>query len=272
MLRRLWNWLRPRARLTRFREIGSCFGWRKAIDYSFSRCFGLLPRPMHGSHPPHVMFPLWIRDSSSDFVVFNQIFRDVEYSCLDAMTNVGLVLDCGANVGYSSAYFLSRFPNCQVIAIEPDPGNFAMLQRNLLPYGSRVGMVRGGVWSHAARLAISKEAYRYGSECTRQVRECGSDEPADIDGIDIATLLERSGHDKISILKVDIEGAEAVVFSNNYQSWIEKVDSIVIELHDDSCFGKASEIFHSAIKDCNFQISRSGELTVCTSPRSTGTR
>ena len=66
---------------------------------------------------------------------------------------------------------------------------------------------------------------------------------------------------------MDIEGSEAVVFSDNYQSWIEKVSAIVIELHDDSSFGKASDIFYSAIKGRNFHVARSGELTVCTRQR-----
>ena len=267
MIRQLRHWLRPRARLVRFRELVSRFGWRAAIIYFIQRWLGIVRSSLRGLHPPQAIYPLWVRDSSSDFAMFTQIFHDLEYGCLDGMTDVGLILDCGANVGYSSAYFLSHFPSCQVIAIEPDPNNFAMLQRNLYPYGNRVRMVHGGVWSRPAKLVISDIKYRDGGECTRQVRECRSDEQPDVEGIDITTLLEKSGHDQISILKVDIEGAEAVIFSDNYHSWIEKVDAIVIELHDDSFFGDASGIFYAAIKDCNFQMSRSGELIVCTGAR-----
>ena len=36
---------------------------------------------------------------------------------------------------------------------------------------------------------------------------------------------------KIDILKIDIEGAEREVFSDT-SSWIEKVDSIIVELHE----------------------------------------
>jgi hypothetical protein len=62
---------------------------------------------------------------------------------------------------------------------------------------------------------------------------------------------------------VDIEGAEAVVFSRNIEHWLKHVDNIVIELHDDSMFGPASELVVNAIStQGNFAISRSGELTV----------
>ncbi|CAN5382113.1 hypothetical protein BH10PLA2_BH10PLA2_26230 [soil metagenome] len=62
---------------------------------------------------------------------------------------------------------------------------------------------------------------------------------------------------------MDIEGAEAQVFSENYESWIDYVDNIVIELHDDTAFGNASSIFTKAIAGRSFTVSRCGELTVC---------
>src|SRR4051812_39387542 len=82
----------------------------------------------------HVRHPLRCRKGSSDRDVFRQIFVEREYACLDDLSDVDLVLDCGANVGYSSAYFLDRFPTCHVIAVEPDPENYALLEENLAPY------------------------------------------------------------------------------------------------------------------------------------------
>ena len=74
--------------------------------------------------------------------------------------------------------------------------------------------------------------------------------------------LQAVGQERISILKVDVEGAEAVIFSENYKSWREKVDAIAIELHDDLVFGNATQIFFNAIEGRDL-LSRSGELTVC---------
>ena len=60
-----------------------------------------------------------------------------------------------------------------------------------------------------------------------------------------------------------MEGAEAVIFSENYRSWLDKVDAIAIELHDDTVFGKGTEAFFTAIEGLGFDVSHSGELTVC---------
>jgi hypothetical protein len=46
-------------------------------------------------------------------------------------------------------------------------------------------------------------------------------------------------------------------------AWLNQVDKIAIELHDDTVFGNATEIFCNAIRGQNFEISRSGELTIC---------
>jgi FkbM family methyltransferase len=184
----------------------------------------------------------------------------MEYAPLNELTNIELIMDLGANVGYASAYFLTHFPRAQLIAVEPDPANFAMLKRNMVPYGDRVRILHAGVWSHPTRLTIRDIPYRDGREWARQVEEC---KKGDIDAVDIPTLLRHSGHDRISLLKIDIEGAEAVLFADRYQSWIDKVSTIAIELHDDSFFGDCSHIFFSAINDLDFQVSRSGDLTIC---------
>lgn len=203
--------------------------------------------------------PVFARSHASDGKVFYQIFARLEYSCLDDATNVSLVIDCGANVGYSSAYFLSRFPNAKLIAVEPDPDNFKMVQRNLKPFGSRVRMIQSGIWSHSCGLVISEEKYGDGREWAIQVRETKPGETPQMMAVDIGTLLRESGKSRISILKIDIERAEAVVFASNFESWIDKVDNLVIELHDEEC----QRIFFKAIEGQGFEISHSGELTVC---------
>lgn len=216
--------------------------------------------------PKFIDYGVTVRPRTSDAQVFGQIFLDREYACLDRQPQVDLILDCGANVGYSSAYFLSRFPNSRVVAIEPDPGNFEALKRNLAPYGSRARLVRAGIWSHPAPLVVSEETYRDGREWARQVRPARPGEPVDLRGIDIGTLLAETDAERLSILKMDIEGAEAVVFADGAPAWLDRVDTIAIELHDDTAFGDASRVFREAIRGKGFEVSHSGELTICRRP------
>ena len=139
--------------------------------------------------------------------VVNQIFVVNEYACVRNIPSPGLILDLGANVGYSSAYFLSCFPRATVVAVEPDPGNFELCRKNLAPYGDRAKVVLGAVWSKRCRLKLSRETFGDGREWATQVRESeGSDDEATVDGWDIPSLLHQVGGGHIDLLKVDIEG------------------------------------------------------------------
>jgi FkbM family methyltransferase len=241
-------------------------GTRSALRYDLQRA-----RHALGIAPPVVeltarrsRYRLSARPSSTDFLVFGQTFIGEPYACLDDLTDVDFIIDCGANVGFASAFLLSRFPDASLVAIEPDADTFRILERNLAPYGPRVRAEQAGVWSHATDLRIEERPYRGGGAWTRQVRPCVPGEVPTLHAVDIPTVLAQSGRDRISILKIDIEGAEHTVFSApNVASWLPLVDCLVIELHDDTHFGPCTEVFQRAIADQPFDVSQVGELTVC---------
>ena len=184
---------------------------------------------------------------SSDLDVFSQIFVHREYRCLDDLTGVHVVIDCGANVGYSSAYFLSRFPACTVIAVEPDSGNFAAMERNLAPYGNRVRAIHSGVWAERIGLVMNEAVFRDGREWTRQVRPARPGETATMEAIDIQSLVDSCGGEPISILKIDIEGAEYEVFSSpGWRRWIDSVETLVIEVHGEDAYRATMAAFAEA--------------------------
>jgi len=241
-------------------------GVSSALRYDFHRArraLGIAPRVVTLT-ARRSRYALSARPDSTDFLVFGQTFVSEPYACLDALPEVEFIVDCGANVGFASAFLLSQFPRASLYAIEPDPGNFELLERNLAPYGSRVRTELAGVWSHNARLKIEERPYRGGGAWARQVRECAAGEASDIEAIDIPTVMARNSRERISILKMDIEGSECVVFSApNVGSWLPSVDCLAVELHDDTHFGPCADVFHRAIAGQGFSVTQSHELTVC---------
>jgi FkbM family methyltransferase len=228
--------------------VGGAF---KVLLYSRARH---VPWGLFSLRIPGVQHPIYCRTGTSDAWVLKQVFLEREYAPLDRERNVRVVFDCGANVGYSSLYFLNQFPSCRVIAVEPDPDNLELLRMNLKPYGSRVEIVTAGVWSTATRLVI----VRRGEAWATQVRAATPGEMGDLPAVDIASLMHRAGVDRVDVLKVDIEGSEAEVFSANVDTWLPRIGSLAIELHGQRC----TEIVEKALSSYHFKRVSSGELSI----------
>lgn len=229
--------------------------WQTAA-YTITRAALPITRPQtFRAWSKHARHPVICRNGTSDKDVFGQIFVDREYRCLDHIESAELIVDCGANCGHSAAYFLSRFPNAHLIAIEPDPGNFAVMLRNLEPYRGRYTAIRAGVWSHQTGLVLESVGGD-GREWARSVRPAREGEVADIEAVEIGGLI---GERSISILKVDIEGSESEVF-RTCPEWLDRVDHMVIETHG----GESEEAVRRAMDGRGFDVSRCDELLVFT--------
>jgi len=180
--------------------------------------------------PPGVIHPVIVRPGTTDAIVFDNNLVRRAYACVRPRTPPRFIVDAGANVGYASAYFLSRFPDARVVALEPEPGNAAAARRNLAPYGERVVLLECGLWPRVARLRV-RPTERADSV---QVEEAADGEPWDCDAVDLPTLLARFQRRRIDLLKCDIEGAEERLFAVDADAWLERTECIVAEIHSDS--------------------------------------
>ena len=249
---------KKRGFLDRLRPLIEDFGWRATFLYLLDK-FGPLRVKRIPLHSKHAQFPLEARSRTSDLVLFQDIFSKCGFSCIDDLRNPGLIIDCGANVGYTAAYFLSRHPTAFVIAIEPDAGNFAMLQSNLAPYAGRFRLINSAVWSKKTGLKMSELPFGDQKEWRFTVQETLPGAPAQMQALTINEILASSKFDRISLLKIDIEGAEKEIFAGDLEPWLSKTDVLTVELHSDEC----SRIFETAVVSQHFTIYHSEELTVC---------
>jgi len=251
-----------RRRLVVLTQAVGNLGLPQAVEYLFLKRRGVKASGDNASytlHSKHARHALVCRGGTSDRYVFHQIFVQREYRCLDDVKKAGLIIDCGANCGYSAAYLLSRYPDSFLMAVEPDSSNFQALEENLKPYAGRYRVVQSGVWSHVTGLVVeSNSNFGDGMEWARAVREPRDGEKPDLMATGIEQLIVESGHERVSILKVDIEGSERVVFGQGSLGWIDKIDHMVIELHGKEC----SDIVHAAMAGRGFSVSECEELTV----------
>lgn len=200
--------------VTRFRnKIKRLPVWRRRLGTAQALQWGLLrlavilglPEPAAWRLRPRLAsYPLFARlRESSDMHVFDQIFLFEEYSCLKELKEPLLVVDLGANVGFSAAYFLIAFPKARIVAVEPDKANVALCRANLARYGDRALVVHGAAWSRCTKLKLIKGELGDDREWSFQVEEVieGSAAEAEVEAWDVASLIGMTEIDRVDILK-----------------------------------------------------------------------
>ena len=182
-----------------------------------------------------------IRSEGSDRWTFQEIFVERVYDeVVDTVGDCNTILDLGANIGLASLFFSACFPKSELLCVEANKSTFTLLEKNLRP------LVEEGraVTRHAA--AWSSDGFVEGVDDpvpTRfsrfQVRAALEPEtsldnvPAQIPAVSIGTLLDHRKWDTVDLVKIDIEGAEVQLFAND-TSWLDRVNCIAVEFHDDT--------------------------------------
>lgn len=250
----------------KLRDYCDVLGIRAGLRWFLKRAFVRL-FPGKGGHvtsirPPVLNHPVRVRMfPHSDEYVFDQVFIQREHAPLVEMEEPRFILDLGANVGYTSALFASRYPDARILAVEPDPGNFRMCVENLRPYGDRVKILLGAVWGHSSRLTLERGGGD-GRDWAIQVHEASDQGEAQVEAWDVPALLTLAGEESMDLAKIDIEGSEAEVFSGN-TDWLSRTRNICIELHGPHC----EEIFFRALGGYDYKRIHHGENTLCLNVR-----
>jgi FkbM family methyltransferase len=208
-------------------------------------------------------YPFHFRRVSTDKYVIAEVLLGDQYQCLANFTDVRTIVDAGANIGTTSAFLLNRYPEARVIALEPDAKNFAVLQRNLEPYGARAVAVRAALWPQQQELWVDRGHFRDGGDWSTQVTARPLPGADVVSGLSLGDLMSRFTIDRIDILKIDIEGAERQILNASFAGLIDRIENIAIELHDREC----QELFASVLAGRGGITTHQGEVTLWRSQR-----
>jgi FkbM family methyltransferase len=148
-----------------------------------------------------------------------EIFR------FDTMTPAPRIIDCGAHVGMASIYLGWRHPDARITAFEADPCIATLARKNLDAFGlQRVEVVAAAVTDHDGVVTFSSTgdlAGRVGSGKGLQPRTTIT-----VPAVRLSPYLE----EPVEFLKIDIEGAEAVVLTS-IADRLHNVRRLFVEYH-----------------------------------------
>jgi FkbM family methyltransferase len=125
-----------------------------------------------------------------------------------------LVFEIGAHCGVSTYHFAKMVgPTGKVVAFEPDPVNFAILQRNMERHGlTNVVLQNAAVAGEAGKLAFSSEG-TVGSMLMSVLGRPPAGPVVTVDAMTLEDAFERWGVP--AFCKVDIEGSEIEVVAKS---------------------------------------------------------
>lgn len=142
------------------------------------------------------------------------------------------VVDLGAYAGLSSILFRQELGKSgRVVALEPDPANFACASRNLDLYkrltGLDIELVPAALWVDDQGLAFSADGCM-GSSAVDYVGRRG--QSMCVATMTLDQLADRYAIKRVDFLKCDIEGAEDRVFKDSL-FLRQAVRKLVVEIH-----------------------------------------
>lgn len=202
---------------------------------------------------PGIDGPFAIRHGTTDGHTVLQTLGRESFARFAPPGAVRLIIDAGANIGDTVVWFLARYPEAFVIAIEPDPDNANLLRQNTAAYRDRVNIIEGALWTSAEPLQIVRTAREDGF----YVAAATDSEAITCRGVTMREILAIAGERPIDIFKCDIEGAEEPLFAGDCE-WTNATRMIYVESHTP----KATAAIEQAAEQHGFPLARYREWLV----------
>jgi FkbM family methyltransferase len=165
--------------------------------------------------------------------LYREIFVKGSYDPLVPLGSSPRIFDVGANIGLASLYFLERWPSARLVAWEPNPAAFAMLEQNL----KAARFPKADVRVEATALSISDGMVEftaptddptavYASIIRKGASSNGKWDRWKVPAVD----AERLFSEPADLLKLDIEGHEYPVLEHARPK-ASVTRSLAIEFH-----------------------------------------
>jgi FkbM family methyltransferase len=179
------------------------------------------------------------RGGTRDWDVIHELFFAQSYGCafryLSIVSRPTIALDLGGNIGLFSLLAAQSNPLATIHVFEPGPPNLRILEMNRLanPHlGERIHVHREAVGGKTQSAKwFFDEANPGGSSLFGQKDSLGGSGVA----VQIRAFAEivEALREPISLVKIDIEGAEYAIFQETPREIWQRIPAISLELHDD---------------------------------------
>lgn len=139
------------------------------------------------------------------------------------------IVDCGANAGAATLWFAGQASNARIIAIEPNPEVLPRLRANVVENGLAAKVtvcpVALGSTEGLTRISLDRPTMMATTTAVDALRS------TEVRQTSLEMLMRDQGLDRIDLLKIDCEGSEYDVISDDAAPAFELVGAVVGEFH-----------------------------------------
>lgn len=172
-------------------------------------------------------------DNPKEFhILKREIFGSHTYY-LELETKHPVIFDVGAHIGLTALYFKQLFPQAQIMAIEPHPHSFALLEQNIwLNQLESVVTKQCAVAAKSGELTLYQDSTpdKWYSTTSFQAGAWNHSQADQSAIVAKALTLNQLITKHVDLLKLDIEGLEFAVLTTSTKS-LAHIDHLIIEFH-----------------------------------------
>jgi FkbM family methyltransferase len=140
------------------------------------------------------------------------------------------IIDGGANIGMATLRFLKMYPKARIVAFEPQPDVFTMLQKNVVNnmFADNVRLVNAALSNEDGETCFNRQINGDTNCCASLEDVPGMNDKITVKTVTLLPYIDR----RVDVLKLDIEGKEFDVLNKACEADLLKmVDRLIIEYH-----------------------------------------
>ncbi len=188
--------------------------------------------------------------------LYTSIFKDKIYD-FNSDNPQPNIIDAGSNLGMAMLFFKNKYPLAKILCFEPDPYNFALLQKNIATNNLKnVVAIKAALAKKTGVIPFYGEAgdasdVRGNSIIPLWGNQRNTSKITTVKAIKLSSYIKN----KIDCLKMDIEGAEQQVLEELGEK-LKLIKILVMEVHEiqNNYFENNLQTICSILQNYNFDI------------------
>lgn len=174
----------------------------------------------------------------ADAFIHSEIFEQQCYR-LPLHRAPATILDLGANIGLSTIFLARLYPHSRLACVEPIADNVRLLRHNLELNGIAADVIAAAVDTADGVVTMQRGERDY----AHRIADAASPQGVLFEGpaLSIPAILRRLGWTRIGLVKMDVEGHENRLLTQNCE-WLGQVDALCLEYHHHGAAEELSRI------------------------------